>query len=133
MKKHSSGLTLLFHMLFGLAVSLGVMLVMLLLTAFIASRDGVPDMVCTVLIVLSAILAWVAGGFIVGFRNRRSGLLMGALHASVMLILLIVVSLIVRGNEVEIFGFKFLLYLLGGTASSVIGGVLGVHFALKNR
>ncbi len=122
-----------FHILFGLAASLGVMIVMLLLTAFIASRDGVSDIVCYVLIVISAILAWVAGGFTVGFRNRRSGLIMGALHAGVMLILLILISLIVRGNEVEIFSAKFLLYLLGGTTASIIGGVLGVHFALKSR
>ncbi len=106
---------------------------MLLLTAFIASRDGVSDIICTALIVVSVALAWAAGGFTVGFRNRRSGLIMGVLHAGVMLILLILISLIVRGNEMEIFTTKFLLYLLGGTAASVTGGVLGVHFALKNR
>ncbi len=133
MKKHSIGNSLVFHILLGLAVSLGVMIIMLLLTAFITSRDGMPDIVCAVLIVFSIILAWAAGGFTVGFRNRRSGLIMGVLHAGIMLMLLILVSLIVRGSEVEIFSTKFLLYLLGGSAASVTGGVLGVHFALKNR
>ncbi len=133
MKKHSMGHSFVLHILFGLAVSLGVMIVMLLLTAFISSRDGVSDIICTALIVVSVVLAWAAGGFTMGFRNRRSGLIMGVLHAGVMLILLILISLIVRGNEVEIFSTKLLLYLLGGTAASVIGGILGVHFALKNR
>ncbi len=133
MKKHSIRHSIVFHVLFGLAISLIVMLALLFVNAFISSREGMSDLVCYVFTIVSVILSWMAGGFTVGFRNRRNGPVMGALHAGVMLLLLILISLVVRGDAVELFSAKFLLYLLGGTTSSVVGSILGVHFALKSR
>lgn len=132
MKKHykfSSWISV----LIGLGVTIGILLVLLLILSGIASSAAISDRVFGACVCGMVSIAWFAGAFVLGVNRRQKGLVWGAVHAGCMFVLVLLVSIMVNGSNMAVFSLKTLLYLLLGAAISGIGGIFGVHFALKRR
>ncbi len=133
MKKRSKKASTVITYAIGLAVSAGSLLILMVIFSLISSKVGMTDGLVSILSIVISILSWGIGAFVVGYKNRKNGILSGVIHGGSLLVLLILISFAFHGGNTALFSGKFLIYLLVGMLISCIGSVLGVHFALKRR
>ena len=133
MKKQTNRFSFLWNLLFCVGVTCAVLVLLLLIVALITSNGGVSDTLCAVLVYAAIIISWGIGSLMAGLRNRKQGILMGVSHAGSMLLLILIISLLFRGGQINILSLKFLFYLVGGVLVSSLGGIFGVQFAFKKR
>ncbi len=88
---------------------------------------------CGILLGVIVAVSWFLGSFFVGNTRKQKGLMWGAIHAGSMFVLILMISFMVNGADTSVLSLKSLLYLLLGGLVSAIGGIFGVHFALKRR
>ena len=119
--------------LLGVGVTIGILLVLLFVLSWILASVGVSDVMCSVLIWVIVAISWFIGAFLLGKSRRQNGLMWGMIHAGGMFVLVLLISLVANGANTSIFSVKTLLYLVVGALISGIGGIFGVHFALKRR
>lgn len=117
----------------GVGVTIGILLVLLFVLSWILASVGVSDVMCSVLIWVIVAISWFIGAFLLGKLRRQNGLMWGMIHAGGMFVLVLLISLVANGANTSIFSVKTLLYLVVGALISGIGGIFGVHFALKRR
>ena len=132
MKKHHK-LSSWVSILISLGVTIGMLLILTLIFSGIASGAAMSDRVFGVCAGGMVGVSWFGGAFVLGMNRRQKGLVWGAVHGGCMFILVLLISVAANGANMALFSLKTLLYLLPGVAVSGIGGIFGVHFALKRR
>ncbi len=113
-----------FSTLCGVLLSAG----MIVLFGLAGARTGFPDMVISILLLLSLSAGGFLSGFIYGTRKRHKGLINGAMCGVIMYAAVFIAGIIyLKGIP----PFRLLRILPLLTAAGAIGGVIGVNYRIK--
>lgn len=133
MKKQAKWQSYFINAAIGGGVSVGVLLVLCFIIAMIFANGGLSDGLCAILVYSALGISWGFGGLITGMRNRKDGLLIGAMHGILLFFVVLLVSIFIRTGHTSLWGIKLFVYFLGGALVSGVGSIIGVHIALKKR
>lgn len=131
MKKQTRWQLYFINVAIGMGITVGILLALCFIIAIVFAGGGLSDRLCAILVYSALCLSWGLGGLVSGFRNRKDGLLTGAIHGITLFLVLVLISIFTRTGDTSFWGIKLLVYFLGGILVSGIGSVIGVHMALK--
>lgn len=101
-----------------------IILIIVLVFSFVLTKIDLPEGVVSAVTAAALCIGAYCGGFICARRNRRNGLLLGAVCGSVIFLVLFVVSIIfVRSSEGLAGSTKLIFVVLCGA----VGGIAGVN------
>ena len=108
-------------------VCVAVVLLLAAISALITAQDGISDSFLLPLAVFSAGAGCFIGAFLLGRIRKKNGLACGAIFAGCILVLVLLVSLVLKGAQANIFSVKLLIWIFGSAWVSMLACVLGVN------
>ena len=133
MGKQSNWLTVIRNATIGMGICTLATILLCGILALISTKVAMSNTACFLFAVMAISISWFFGAFTSGYMNKKSGLVIGLVFSGGMLMLLILISLITKSGGVQFFNLKSILYFVVGPIIGALGGIVGVHRALKRR
>ncbi len=123
--KENAGSNIFLLMLKGLAISIGVTLIMILVLSMILSFSSVSENVIMPAVIFISSFSILVGGFLVAKKMANKGIVYGSILGFIYMLILYLTSSILNLNFS--LNFNSIIMIVLGVVGGAIGGILGVN------
>lgn len=117
--------------LWGMIAAMILFIILIVGISLIMLSDSVDNELLKPLCMIAGLMSVFVGGIVAGKKNGQNGVVEGALFGLAVFLLILIISLIIKGGEVKLFSSKALLTMIGTVGIGGVGGILGVNIKKK--